>query len=196
MTPLRLRRAAAPFAVAILVAAAPSVLYAQQPPRTVVPEAELAELRGGFLVAGGVSLDFGAVVRTYVDGRLALESRLTWTETGAVTTRTLGDVPGAVDLAAALDDAMAAGLDIDALRGGQGILLSDANGATALMQNLQGGIQNLILNNADGRDLRQEVEITLTLPDLQTMQRDYSIDRLGAAIGQDINASLIRALGQ
>lgn len=192
----RLRPSLVLLALATALAAAPQPAGAQQVLGSRIDDAELADLRGGFLVAAGVTLDFGAVVRTYVDGRLALESRLTWTETGAVTGQTLGSVPGAIDLAAALDQALAGGLDIDALRGGQGILLSDADGATALVQNLQGGVQNLIVNNADGRDLRQEIEITLTLPDLDTMQRDYSVERLGAAIGQDINASLLQSLGR
>jgi hypothetical protein len=183
-------------ALAAVLMSPPQQATAQQLIGSRIDDAELAELRGGFLVAAGVTLDFGAVVRTYVDGQLALESRLTWTETGAVTGQTLGTVPGAIDLAAALDQALAGGLDISALRGGQGILLSDANGATALVQNLQGGVQSLIINNADGRDLRQEIEITLTLPDLDTMQRDYSVDRLGAAIGQDINTSLMQSLGR
>jgi len=177
-----------------LAASAPGVAVAQD--RPTISDADLADLRGGFLVAGGVTFDFGAVVRTYVDGQLALESRLTWTETGAVTAQNVGSIPGAVDLGAALDQALAAGLDLGALQSGQGILLSDASGATALVQNIQGGVQNLIVNNADGRDLRQEVEITLTLPNLETMQRDYSVDRLGAAISQDINAALLSSMGR
>src|SRR6056297_32361 len=40
-----------------------------------VSDAELASLRGGFSI-GGVELSFGAQVRTVVDGRVALETRL------------------------------------------------------------------------------------------------------------------------
>lgn len=166
---------------------------AAQDPRPMT-NAELAETRGGFLVANGVVLDFGATVRTYVDGQLALESRLTWTETGAVTEHA-GGVMGAADLAGAIDAAMARGLDLEALQNGQGLLLSDANGATALVHNLRNGsIQNLIVNNADGRDLRQEIEITLTLPNLESMQRDYSFDQMGSQITQEMNAALMQAL--
>ena len=159
--------------------------------------AELAELRGGYLIAQGITLGFGASVRTYVNGQLALESRLTWTEDGAVTTRTAGDVPGAVELGDNLDIALTGGLDLGALKAGSGLLLSDSSGVTALAHNLQGGnIQNLILNTASGRDLRQEIEITLSLPDLPSMQRSYGIDRLGSQIGQDMNAATLGALGR
>ena len=190
MQPLLIRAVA----VLMLGTVSPLSAHAQDPSR--MSDAELQDLRGGFVVANGVTLDFGAVVRTYVDGQLALESRLTWTESGAVTSRTGGQIAGAVDLAAAMDAAMAQGLDLSGLKDGHGILLSDANGATALVQNLQGGIQNLIVNNADGRDLRQEIEVTLTLPDLASMQRSYSIERLGAQIGQDVNATLLQSLAR
>lgn len=178
--------------LALMLGAAPVPGLTQE--RQALSANELADLRGGFFMADGVVFDFGATVRTYVDGRLALESRLTWTESGAVTNQS-GGLTGAVDLAGALDAAMAQGLNLEGLRNGQGLLLNDANGATALVHNLNGGsIQNLIVNNADGRELRQEVEITLTLPNLETMQRDYSFDRLGGQISQDINSSLLQSL--
>ena len=194
MRPSVLRRLLLALACGSIVSMAAALPTAAQD-ATSLTDTELADLRGGFLVAAGVTFDFGAVVRTYVDGQLALESRLTWSETGATTQQVSGNIPGSLDLASAHDQALAAGLDLRALQQGQGILLSDASGATALVQNIQGGVQNLIINNADGRDLRQEVEITLTLPNLETLQRQYSVDRLGSAIGQDINAALLSSMG-
>lgn len=162
----------------------------QLPSTPPLASAELAELRGGFLVAGGIQLDFGAVVRTYVDGQLALESRLQWTDQGAVTTQNLGSVPGAVDLAGAMDQALKAGLDIEALGSGQGVLLADGSGATALIQNIgRDGIQNVIVNNADGRNLRQEVEINLALPQLGALQAGSMRDRLSTQMSNDLAAA-------
>ncbi|QYF86852.1 hypothetical protein [Brevundimonas sp. PAMC22021] len=170
-------------------ASAPAVI-AQIPSAAPLASAELAELRGGFLVAGGIQLDFGAVVRTYVDGQLALESRLQWTDQGAVTSQSLGSVPGAVDLAGAMDQALKAGLDIQALGSGQGVLLADGSGATALIQNIgRDGIQNVIVNNADGRNLRQEVEINLALPQLDALQAGSIRDRLSAQMSSDLAAA-------
>lgn len=159
-----------------------------------ISNADLDELRGGFITANGITFGFGAVARTYIGGELALESRLTWSGTGALSERRFGNVPGAVDLATALDAARAGGLDLDGFSGAEGLLLSDANGSTALIQTLQGGMRNLIINNADSRDLRQELEVTLTIPDLDAMQSSYGVERLGSQISQDINASLLSSL--
>lgn len=171
-------------------AASAQTAVAQTPSAAPLSSAELADLRGGFLVAGGIQLDFGAVVRTYVDGQLALESRLQWTNQGAVTTQNIGSVPGAVDLAGAMDQALKAGLDIEALGSGQGVLLADGSGATALIQNIgRDGIQNVIVNNADGRDLRQEVEINLALPQLDALQAGSIRDRLTTQMNNDLAAA-------
>lgn len=170
-------------------AAAPTVV-SRMPSAAPLNPAELADLRGGFLIAGGIQLDFGAVVRTYVDGQLALESRLQWTDQGAVTTQNLGSAPGTVDLAGAMDQALKAGLDIEALSSGQGVLLADGSGATALIQNIgRDGIQNVIVNNADGRNLRQEVEINLALPQLDSLQAGSMRDRLTTQMSNDLAAA-------
>ncbi len=45
---------------------------AQQSELPALSEPELAAERAGFITAGGLQIGFGANVRTYVDGRLAL----------------------------------------------------------------------------------------------------------------------------
>lgn len=52
--------------------------FAQDP----VPDTELDQARGGYLMAGGLTFDFGAVVKTYDGGRLALETNVVWTPDG------------------------------------------------------------------------------------------------------------------
>ena len=47
-----------------------------------VSNAELSGMRGGFLVAGGAQFDFGATIKTMVNGQLALQTNLTWTPQG------------------------------------------------------------------------------------------------------------------
>jgi hypothetical protein len=179
-------------ALALAISGSAIGAAAQTPSPRPLPEVELNDLRGGYLSAAGIVFDFGAVVRTYIDGRMALESRLTWTEAGALTSHT----PGVGLSDAALAGVDLAGLDLSGLDGGQGLILSNGQGATALIHQLDGGrIQNLIVNNADGRDFRQEIEIDLALPQLDMIQGAAGIDRLGAQINQDLNASIIRSLG-
>lgn len=51
---------------------------------------ELADMRGGFLTAGGAQFDFGASIKTMVNGQLALQTSLQWTDAGAVTRQLTG----------------------------------------------------------------------------------------------------------
>ena len=57
----------------------------------VASDTELAAARGGFLTADGVTFDLGAIITTYQDGQLALQTQLTWTPTGAVATHLVGE---------------------------------------------------------------------------------------------------------
>jgi len=60
--------------------------------------AELDAQRGGVLLAGDIAFEFGAVVRTYAENKLALETRLTWTGDGPVVDQTAAapDLAGVV----------------------------------------------------------------------------------------------------
>lgn len=151
---------------------------------------ELGDMRGGFLTAGGVTFDFGAIVRTYVNGELALETRLTWTPTGPVTEQVAGSLPGWTPLTLG----QVGGLDLTGLSpGSSGLVLSDANGTTALVHNvLNGQLQNLVVNAADNRDIRQDMQVMLTLPDFDLMQQDFAVAQLGSQIFQDVDWGGIR----
>jgi len=155
---------------------------------TPLSDDELADMRGGYMTAGGVTFDFGAVVRTYVGGALAMETRLTWTPTGPVTEQVSGGLPGWIPLADG-GAIQAGGLNLTGLSpGSTGMILTDADGTTALIHNvLNGHLQNMVFNAADNRDIRQDMQLMLTLPNFEAMQRDYSIARLGSQISQDID---------
>jgi hypothetical protein len=72
------------------------------------------------------------------------------------------------------------------------VVIRDASGVTALVQGLsQSGLQNLILNTASGRDLRQEIELTITLPGFAAVQEMIGQELLGMRIGDDLNAMLV-----
>jgi hypothetical protein len=51
---------------------------------------ELAGMRGGFFTAAGAQFDFGASIRTMVNGQLALQTVLQWTPAGSVVTQLSG----------------------------------------------------------------------------------------------------------
>jgi hypothetical protein len=51
---------------------------------------QLAGMRGGFFTANGAQFDFGASIKTMVNGELALQTSLQWTPAGAVTQQLAG----------------------------------------------------------------------------------------------------------
>jgi hypothetical protein len=51
---------------------------------------ELSEMRGGFFTAAGAQFDFGASIQTLVNGKLALQTNVQWTQAGAVTQQLQG----------------------------------------------------------------------------------------------------------
>lgn len=159
---------------------------------------ELSGLRGGFLTANGFTFGFGVVIRSYVNDQLALQTRLTWTPTGPVTEQIRGDAPGLTDLASAMTSLLNSGIDLRGLSGTSGgVALVSGEGATALIHNVTTGqLQNLIVNSASDRNLRQDMELNLYLPDLAAMQSASSAQQRAMQMTYDLNTSLVGALGR
>lgn len=187
------------FALAVLAPAfmATASLAESSGPQPLSDE-ELSGLRGGFITTNGFTFGFGVVIRSYVDNKLALQTQLTWTPKGAVTEQIRGDVPGVTDLASAMTSLLNNGIDLSGITGTSGgVALVDGNGATALIHNVTSGqLQNLIVNNANNRNLRQDMELNLYLPDLAAMQSASSAQQRAAQITYDLNTTLIGALGR
>lgn len=159
-------------------------------------EADMSESRGGFLTAAGYTFGFGVVVRSYVNDQLALQTQLTWSPTGPVTQQMQHDVPGVTDLAGAMASLMAAGIDLRGLNNAGGVAVVDGQGATAILHNITTSqLQNLLINNADNRNIRQDMELTLVLPDLSAIQADSRMHGYGANIARDIDWAGLRSLG-
>ena len=153
----------------------------------VASDAELADARGGYLTADGITFDLGAIISTYQDGQLALQTQLTWTPTGAVATHVVG-----AQYASAADAALAAAA---ALAGG-GFAVSDATGATRIVQG--GGVnnlRNLTVTSASNLNLSQDIQVTVTLPGFEAMQNGFALDQLGIRIGGEIG-DLLAAAGR
>lgn len=165
---------------------------------------ELSGLRGGFITANGFTFGFGVVIRSYINDQLALQTQLTWTPTGPVTQQVQGDVPGVTDLASAMTSLLNSGIDLTGISGNGGasgtsggVALIDGNGATALIHNVTTGqLQSLIVNNANNRNLRQDMELNLFLPDLATIQANSSAQQVASQMTYDLNTSMIGALGR
>lgn len=143
---------------------------------------------GGFQTPSGLEVGFGAEVRTYVDGQLALQTHLTWTDQGAVQTTTAAN--GSTDLSGAAG----AGIHIDGAPG-TGLFLPGDNGGTVVLHGLDSDqISGLIFNTADNRDIRQEVNVTLNVPDLTQFQKDVLGQKLDMRLQDNISRALENTL--
>lgn len=124
--------------------------------------------RGGLRTAQGLEIGFGASVKTYVDGRLALETKLTWTEAGAVSER-----------AYVSDDAKALTPGADTSARGP---VTIAPGAQVIHDLTQNRIAGVVLNTGHDRTIRQDADITLHLPQLPDLQLQAMRERIGHAL--------------
>lgn len=149
------------------------------------PPLDLAELdnqRGGFLTPTGLEVSFGAVVSTYVDGNLALQTQFTLTDQGLEQTTTAG-LPGNVT-----DAATGAGINLGGL-GGEGVYVPGDNGGTVVLHGLDAShLTGMILNTADNRDIRQQVDMTVGIEALDQLQSQI--------VGQQMDLRLNDAIGR
>lgn len=147
-----------------------------------VPDEELEQARGGVLLAGNVAFEFGAVVRTFENGALSLQTTMTWTPGGMQVDRALGDGVTPVS-----DAALAAA-------SGLGDLFRTAGGAIVGHSGADGQLVNLILNTQSDQDLRQEMDITLRLPGFEGNQADMIRQITGLRINDELAGSSVAAL--
>ena len=153
----------------------------------VMSDADLAEHRGGFAVAG-IEFNFGAVVTTLVNGVPALTTTLTWTDVGAFVEETVGTVGQNINTMS--PDQLAA-LGLDGLENAGGVVIEDEAGVTALVHNItDGALQNIVINNATGRDLTQDIDVTLTLPGFELIQQALLVESFGIHLDDDLRGFL------
>jgi len=150
-------------------------------------DSELADVRGGYLSAGGFTFDFGVLVQTWVDGTLALESTLSLNSHGAVGSVKPGDVSNVTPLA----DAAISGLDLQGIHG-EGFALSGNGGTTVLIQDVsQTSIRNLIVNTAQDRTIVQNTALTVVMPNLPELQQGMSLEHIRTSLDQALNSGLL-----
>ena len=159
----------------------------------VIEETELADLRGGFTLPNGQEMNFGATVRTYAGGALALQTELILTDTGALIEQTIGELGRALT---SLTPEEREDLGLTEI-GDAGVVIADESGVTALVQEMsEGSLQNIILNTASGRDLRQEIDVTITLENYNIFEAAITNELLGMRITDDVSYALTSAAAQ
>lgn len=147
----------------------------------IVPDAELDELRGGYLVAADLAFQFGAVMRTYENGALSLQTQFVWAPDGQQVTRLFGD--GVTELSDA---------DLGGIAGG---VFVTPGGALMTHDHSAGQFMNLLINTENNRDFRQDLAITLVLPGFEATQSDLGRQLMGLRLADEISLGSVFALG-
>lgn len=144
---------------------------------------ELAAERGGLQLPTGMEVGFGASVRTFVDGALVLETRLVWTDQGAAQTQTAPSLAGQGQSGQITLSDSAAQLP--------GVALNGDGGSTVVLHELSAArIANIVVNTASNRDIRQEVQIDLAIPDLTQFQQAAIQERANMRMMDAVSAAL------
>lgn len=157
-----------------------------------VPDEDLDKLRGGFVVSG-LGINFGADIRTYVNGDLMLQTVLNWSDEGAHTTQTAAAGLSPVDVSA-LENGVLSNGNIRMKVGDTPVYLLN-NGQTAIVHETANGVQNMLINTANGFEAIQEVDATLTLSGYENFNSDMMMDRIGSALSDIAGQAGIGALG-
>lgn len=125
-----------------------------------VADSELADMRGGFLVADNLQFNFGALMQTLVNGQVAMQTQVTYTPAGPQVAQTVA--PNAVQ-GATVSNGTINGLNLAGIDPKTITLLN--NGATALIQKVTGGtVQNIVINTASNQNIHQATQLQLQLP--------------------------------
>lgn len=155
----------------LLAVAAPG--RAQTAPPAPLTEAELRAERAGIMTPLGLEVGFAASVRTYVDGRLVLESWVAWSDDGVATTTRGAD-------------------GVESPAGQRMVALPGAGGGTTQVLHHIGEdrIASVVLNTANDRAIRQVTDIMLVVPELQTFQQQIAAERAAATLQSAVDAAL------
>lgn len=126
---------------------------------TVAPEM-LRDLRGGFVV-DGLTINFGAEIRTFLDGELVLQTNVSWIGDQATTSQIASGTLTPVD-AAALRDGMLNTGQVSIVVGNERVFLAN-EGQTAIIQPTDGSLQNILINTASNIQARQEIDAAIDI---------------------------------
>ena len=197
--PLYGRAAAANLSTAALVLALTCVAGRPAETASAVPEsydgspvvshADLRAMRGGLEIAG-MDIQFGATINTMVNGTLAAQTVLTLNDDGTMGRQT-SFLNGAVltPISGAQLATLTNGkVDPTSLKGAQGFTVNDVPGLTAALSNITlQHADNVVLNTTPGVDIRQLVNMQLTI---------QNFGQISSALHASMLAGRIARIGQ
>ena len=153
-----------------------SAVFAHMTPLT---DREMAEAHGGF-DWGGMNISFGADIQTYLDGQLALRTLVNWSASGATTQTVVGSQLSTTDIASATG-----GIAIPQILSDSQVYFANA-GRTALIQNTNGALQNVLVNAMANLSAVQQTNATVTLGNYAAFAAALHAGALNMGLGHEI----------
>lgn len=144
-----------------------------------VDDAELAELRGGF-VWQGLDIKIGAELRSYISNDLLVQTNLSLTNAQVDVMSSLA--PGVTALSPAETTALLGGGDVGGQLGLGGAYTTN-DGQTLFVQRLDSALQNIIVNSANDLAIRQELDATIDIGNFGAFQAGMMTHQLGMILG-------------
>lgn len=173
--------------LSLMLAAAPISALAEAAEGAAKPvpmtDAELDLYRGGFDLGPDLNFEFGAVVKTFEDGQLALQTDLNLTRNGVAVQQTAG---------AGVTPGPGAGVTVGP---GAGAAFTTAGGTTLIQNVANGQLTNLILNRDSNRTFRQETQVTVVLPGFADVQNQIGSNLTVFHLDNELATQTIRSLG-
>jgi hypothetical protein len=171
-----------------------------------VSDHQLAHSRGGFMVAG-VNVNFGAVVKTVVNGSVVLETQLTATNDGVVAvqsgpaTTSTTPIPGSPQLnVQVLGGAKVGGATpvpgqnaADVFSAG--VIITGPGGTSEAVSSFEpSSIINAVSSNASNQAITQQVVINVTLSEFSALQSQIQFSQLGTNITNGVQSALLTSM--
>ncbi|HEY9150401.1 MAG TPA: hypothetical protein VIQ75_06290 [Gammaproteobacteria bacterium] len=153
---------------------------------SVLSQLELEAQRGGFSFAG-LNFEFGANIRSFIDNRLVLESIITITQEGTIQHQAVSLPDNMPDTTQVTSVAPQPGtstpkstitntpsnVDLSGLDNALGVSVNDHKGFTAaLHEATRQRITSTLINTANHRDLRQELEVRVNVENFRQFHQD------------------------
>lgn len=159
-----------------------------------LPEAELAHLRGGLMVAG-LNIDFGAMVTVAVNGSQVAQTVFQLNDNGQVTGQTAiaSVLPAGVTVQAVTGNGVQSGnVSIQTLPSGtQGVVITNAAGQTtaALTDIALNHTSSLLVNAASNQAVQQTVTAQLAINNYSQMMQTLQPQLVASALTRTAAAS-------